>query len=327
MGGEGLRVPETAQERVVGVINRLSSLVTIHSDVGGGIEAAEEISADPHPYIHLRPSGAGLKVECWVRPFAGTGPYLRPGEGGTIVIAEIEGKRLQARRRLSNKRHQAKAALSSCPVFEAIPTEEDWEWTIDDFTQCLELLVQLQSLGETAVVEWPEGEKLKVMGREAGAGQLRLDIRRSRDWFQASGELRISDELVVDVARLLGLLRNAKGRFVPLGGGQFLALTDDLRRRLTDLADYGEVDANGVRLHPLTAPALKEAVTGVGGLVVDSAWDEQLARLHSAEGLNPAPPSTLQAELRDYQQEGYRWLARLAHWGGWCVPGGRHGAW
>jgi SNF2 family DNA or RNA helicase len=31
-------------------------------------------------------------------------------------------------------------------------------------------------------------------------------------------------------------------------------------------------------------------------------------------------PSTLQAELRDYQVEGYRWLARLAHWGaGACL--------
>ena len=36
--------------------------------------------------------------------------------------------------------------------------------------------------------------------------------------------------------------------------------------------------------------------------------------------LEPAIPSTLQAELRDYQVEGYRWLARLAHWGaGACL--------
>jgi SNF2 family DNA or RNA helicase len=34
----------------------------------------------------------------------------------------------------------------------------------------------------------------------------------------------------------------------------------------------------------------------------------------------PTVPSTLQAELRDYQLEGYQWLARLAHWGvGACL--------
>ena len=31
-------------------------------------------------------------------------------------------------------------------------------------------------------------------------------------------------------------------------------------------------------------------------------------------------PSTLQAELRDYQVEGFAWLSRLAHWGaGACL--------
>jgi SNF2 family DNA or RNA helicase len=34
----------------------------------------------------------------------------------------------------------------------------------------------------------------------------------------------------------------------------------------------------------------------------------------------PQLPSTLQAELRDYQREGFEWLARLAHWGvGACL--------
>ena len=50
------------------------------------------------------------------------------------------------------------------------------------------------------------------------------------------------------------------------------------------------------------------------------AWREQLARLAEARTLQPEPPSTLQAQLRDYQLEGFRWLARLAHWGaGACL--------
>jgi hypothetical protein len=38
------------------------------------------------------------------------------------------------------------------------------------------------------------------------------------------------------------------------------------------------------------------------------------------EHLKPDVPSTLQAELRDYQLDGFRWLAQLAHWGaGACL--------
>ena len=36
--------------------------------------------------------------------------------------------------------------------------------------------------------------------------------------------------------------------------------------------------------------------------------------------LKPVVPSTLQAELRDYQVTGYEWLVRLASWGaGACL--------
>jgi SNF2 family DNA or RNA helicase len=31
--------------------------------------------------------------------------------------------------------------------------------------------------------------------------------------------------------------------------------------------------------------------------------------------VQPALPSTLQTELRDYQHEGFNWLVRLAAWG------------
>ncbi len=58
------------------------------------------------------------------------------------------------------------------------------------------------------------------------------------------------------------------------------------------------------------------------GMVVTGGkpWQEQLARLREAESLQPELPDTLQAELRDYQMDGFCWLTRLAHWGaGACL--------
>uniref|UniRef100_A0A4W5LSI1 Helicase ATP-binding domain-containing protein n=1 Tax=Hucho hucho TaxID=62062 RepID=A0A4W5LSI1_9TELE len=46
----------------------------------------------------------------------------------------------------------------------------------------------------------------------------------------------------------------------------------------------------------------------------------QAARLQALASFQPQLPSTLQAQLRDYQQEGYEWMSRLAHWGvGACL--------
>ena len=50
-------------------------------------------------------------------------------------------------------------------------------------------------------------------------------------------------------------------------------------------------------------------------LEADAAFTAQLARIRTASTLEAELPRTLQAELRPYQQEGFRWLARLSAWG------------
>ena len=50
------------------------------------------------------------------------------------------------------------------------------------------------------------------------------------------------------------------------------------------------------------------------------AWRAQRRALDQAQAFDPALPSTLQADLRPYQREGYQWLARLSEWGaGACL--------
>jgi len=51
---------------------------------------------------------------------------------------------------------------------------------------CLELLLELQALGDTVVLAWPEGEKLKHQETK----DLKLSIQRQQDWF-VTGELKL----------------------------------------------------------------------------------------------------------------------------------------
>jgi SNF2 family DNA or RNA helicase len=69
----------------------------------------------------------------------------------------------------------------------------------------------------------------------------------------------------------------------------------------------------------LAAPAVNALLDGVQ-VESSAAWQGLLQRLQQLETLEPEVPPTLQAELRAYQREGFRWLARLAHWGaGACL--------
>jgi hypothetical protein len=149
---------------------------------------------------------------------------------------------------------------------------------------------------------------------------LRLTIKKQGEWFVAGGELSLDDGRVLALRELLQMAGSARGRFLQLGENDYLALTDSFRKRLDELRALGEAGADGIRLNALAAPALAELAAEAGEIEADAAWREQVNKLDALADFYPQVPSTLQAELRDYQLAGYQWLARFAHWGvGACL--------
>ena len=314
--GTGLKVPASAEERVQSAIASLATRLTIHSDIGGTLPV-ESVPVDDRIVVQLRPHGVGLSVELLIRPFGEAGPAFRPGAGGETVVAELAGKRLQTRRDPAAESAAARRVTKALPTLEY--DEDEGEWLLDAPEECLELLLELKELEGEVVLFWPEGERLRV-SRPLSASRLSLSIKQSKDWFAVTGELTLDDDQVMEMRRLVELAGLSKGRFLPLEDGTFLALTTEFRRRLDELRAFSEEQGKGVRVHPLAAPALEELLAEAGKVTVDAGWRKLLERLRSGEALNPALPSTLQATLRDYQVEGFAWLARLAHWGvGGCL--------
>jgi superfamily II DNA or RNA helicase len=312
-----LAVPLAAKEKVLTTIASLSTLVTVQSDIGGGV-AAEEVPADPKPRLHLIPAGEGLRVSMLVHPFAEGGAYYEPGKGGATVIAEVEGKRLQAQRDLKDEKKRAKAVMSTCPVLQQYKPQGG-EWHIEIPEDCLELLLQLQTLGDEVQIEWPQGEKFRV-SRLLSFADFKVQLRAQQDWFAASGEVQISPDQVLDLRQLMALLDTAPGKFIPLSDGQFLALTDEFRKRIETLHRLTENTSKGLRIHNLAALGVEDLLAEVDQLEVDRTWTQNLKRIKAAQTFDPPVPQTLQATLRDYQVDGFRWLARLAQWGvGACL--------
>ncbi|MDA1232501.1 MAG: DEAD/DEAH box helicase, partial [Planctomycetota bacterium] len=94
--------------------------------------------------------------------------------------------------------------------------------------------------------------------------------------------------------------------------------TDQLRKRIEDFSQFGERLKNKLRFPAVRAAAIED----MGDLQIkaDEHWKECVQRMRSAADVQPTLPSTLRTELRDYQYEGFNWLARLAAWGvGGCL--------
>ena len=319
--GKGLTVPALGKTRLLEAVESMSPIVTVHSQIDGIGGDAEEVPADSTPNIFLRPSGAGLKLEVLVQPFATEGPCFRPGEGGETVVSDIGGKLFQTKRDLDQEKQRADNATTACPTLLAIGEAHDalWEWELREPEDCLEALTELNALEKAIIIKWPEGERFSIR-HQADMNRFFINVKKQKDWFSVSGELKLDDGLVLSMDRLLSLLEDAPGRFVKLEEGQFLALTRAFRRRLDELAAYSKKSGKGRRFHPLAALSLEDLAEDLGGFRSDNHWKAHLKRLNDVRSLKPGIPSTFKAELRDYQVEGFRWLARLSHWGvGACL--------
>lgn len=315
LGKNGLTVPAAARQQVIDSIASIASMLTVQSDIGGTSSHAVSVAADSRLHIHLQPVGQGIQIEIFVQPFCDGGPLYKPGVGGITVLAEIDGKQLQTTRDFKLENRYLKQALSACPQLYAV---KEPKWLLDDAESALESLLNLQTLGDYAVLEWPKGKKIQL-SREAGLSQVQFSVRKEKDWFSVEGSVQIDDQQVLDMQRLMNLLNTSTGRFLKLEDGQIIALTLELRQRLDDLAGLGEVQKDKVRFHPLAALALDEITTGMA-VTASKPWKDQLLRLNEMGDLNPKLSSTLQGELREYQREGFQWMMRLAHWGaGACL--------
>ncbi|SHE20530.1 DEAD/DEAH box helicase [methanotrophic endosymbiont of Bathymodiolus puteoserpentis (Logatchev)] len=315
LGNKGLSVPHKAKQQVIDSIAAIASTLTVQSDIEGLAVNIENVDADARLHIHLQPVGEGLQVEAFVQPFTDAGPIYKPGTGGTTVLAEVQGKQVQTTRDFAVENAHLEKLQQQCPE---LYQSSDARWLLDDPEMALEALLKLQTLGDFVVLEWPKGQKIKV-SREAGLGQARFSVRKEKDWFSVEGEVQVDEEQVYDMQRLINLLKASSGRFLKLEDGQFIALTSELRQRLDDVAGLGEQKGQALQFHALAAPALNEALEGME-VKASKQWRDQLQKLASMSDLEPEVPSTLQGELRDYQLEGYQWMARLAHWGaGACL--------
>ena len=317
----GLRVPARAKTRLLNTIPSLASSVRVASSVqspeADAAQTATRVAADAEPWVRLEPLEAGLSVALEVEPIPRSGVCFAPGAGGAVVFAHLNGENLQAERDLDAEREAFASLAAECPPLASGPTPLQ-PLALPEPDECLELLELLDAAGTRC--KWPHGETMRVVSR-ASAGSLRMTMKSAAQWMSASAQLPLDGERVLDFKRLFALLEDKPdSRFLALGNGEFLALTQTFRRQLDDLASLASVGAKGeLRLHPLAALAAEELIDNAQ-LDADDGWNALRERMRAAGAVEPAVPSTLQAELRPYQLDGYRWLSRLAQQGvGACL--------
>jgi superfamily II DNA or RNA helicase len=316
LGLEGLAVPENRSTDALARLQGLSKHVAIQSNVALAGTEAETVEPDCRPRLRLQRLDQGLQAQMVVVPLGGQSlRAFSPGIGNVHLIESIAGKTLQTQRRFKEETEQAQKALEAATILGDFMSE-DYAWVLDDPEEALELLEQLQTIpAEVLTVEWPKGDPITV--RSISAQQLRLSIHSAQDWFEVKGEVQVDQDLMIKMRTLLDQIENTDSQFIALGKDQYVALTRQLRKQLQWLSASAQFSGKSdtLRVHLLAAVGLEQWKDEVGRFQADKAFDAHIERLRAIEKYQPAIPSTLQATLRPYQQDGFVWLARLAEWG------------
>ncbi|SPC07073.1 DEAD/DEAH box helicase [Cupriavidus taiwanensis] len=305
--GNGLAIPEEGHARLDQTLRALAGQFQVQADAAAGSRTVE---AEPRLRAEVAPVGRGISLRLVVTPLGPLGPRLAPGAGRERLMAAVRGETLSTQRDLDAELASVAEVFAALPQLVALsPPGGEYTWSLDDPEDALAVVEALPSLPAVQAVEWPRGKALRVL--PADLPQLGVQIESRGAWYRLAGELRVAEGLVLELGKLIDWTAGHAGRFVPMGQGVYVALTQVLRGRLRDLAGVGERVPDGIRVPQMATPWLDDVLAGAG-VDPDAHFRARIARLRAAREAEIALPATLAAELRPYQEAGYRWAMTLA---------------
>jgi SNF2-related domain/Helicase conserved C-terminal domain len=298
---QGWKVPVAARAELDAALRVLAAHFAVASDA----EAGHEVEPSTVLRAELTPHGSGLTVNLLAAPFGDFGPRMAPGIGRERATTVHQGVTLSTKRNLKGEQLAVQSLLDALDFLDDVAHD----WLLDDPQQALMAVERLSQLSDTIVTEWPKGKPMKVRGVPDASVTLKASSKG--DWLELEGELVLDGGEVLKLKQLLDLARTSRSRFIALGEGDFLALSDALRQQLADLAALAQNTKTGQRLSGVAALAWEASGHSLA-LEGDTAWRKRSQAWANAQEQMFEVPAGLAAELRDYQLEGYRWLMRLA---------------
>ncbi len=314
--GKSLKIPASKKDELLKALNPLAKNIAVLSDLEEAIENLPTVEADTRIYALLNPLNDGFHLEFFVKPFTDIPPYIKPGKGAEKLLGTKDDKRMQTKRNLKKERALLNEIEEACPTLAATESA-NYEWVLDTPEQCLQALLEIEKPKQEGkvVIEWPKGQKLKLLGT-INPDNFSLKVNSENNWFEVSGEAQIDEDLVMSLKDILQKM-NSTSNFIQLSDGQFVAITEKLRKHLNALNAVLDTKMKG---NILASGVLEDLSEDVKQFKANKAWKDRIKKLKEVRSTKAELPSTFEAELRPYQEDGYQWLSQLASWGvGACL--------
>ncbi len=162
------------------------------------------------------------------------------------------------------------------------------------------------------------GQKdLRKMKFNPNRGKFNIRASSGIDWFDMEVGLDFGDQHVSLSDAKKALLK--KQNYVELKDGTLGLLPEDWIKRIEPLLKFGVVKGDNIKLSKMHFSLIDELTDEIDNYEIQQELFDKKQKLLNFKEIQSIPlPSNLKAELRHYQEEGYKWLNFLDDfgWGG-----------
>lgn len=310
-------LPKESKEQLVKLLETLGKNIKVVSPLMKDVEGVDTKKGDTKITIQLVPDGEDITAMCYVKPVAGNPPYCTPGKGLEYIATTINGKATQIERDLHKERKNLDEVMTWTESLNEYLDEGGWHLPV---VSCLEMLDILRQHQDECFVEWPEGAKFKVLHPMISASSLRMSVKGINNWFECDGEVKIDANTSLKINELLLRIREAKGNFIQLNDDEYVAVSQQLKKQLASISHVMQSERKHLKVAMYNGSFIQDLKSLGVEVEADDRFNDFVRNIEEADSMKITIPKNIQADLRDYQKDGYRWLSRLAHWGaGACL--------
>lgn len=310
-------VPRSEAPRLLSALENVAAHIAV--ELPAALEGATT-EAERAIVVRLAAAGEnGVKVRIGVRPVPG-GDVVDAGGGSEILAGVVDGRRVRYRRSLELELQDADALR-----MRVFPDGDDenvsWERVLLD-EDALFALERIEDARLASIAPGYEGPRLDVeatsdlvqVTRPMTPEQTTVRASRFDDFLGIAGDVAPEAGLKVDLASALAALRMGR-KYVRVGAKKFARIGEELEARLRLLADATHDVANKLTL-PVELAFVLEALEESGAAVSgDAFWNTVRDQVQTGRDVDGVPSPAINAQLRPYQEDGVRFLRRLAAWG------------
>lgn len=311
--------PLEAETALKSFLPQISQTVEVHSSLVEGGSTLDTLDGSPALSLYVHPNDGWYDMRIYAKPLPEGKALFVPGKGDARIVDEKEETRYQVKRKLRMEKQNYDALADY--MEDHLNKTPDEQGIISLYTdELLAVLDYVRQHPDTYYMEWPEGKSMRLKASPE-PGRWNVGLKQQGNWFEVEGEVRIDEETVIGMAQLLELIAQSRGNYIRLNDTDYLQLDDALRKQLRKLESLSVKEHGKMQVSSFNAALLDDKLLdGEVKIAHDQALTDLRRRIRESADYAPQVPHTLQATLRPYQEEGFRWMARLNRWGaGACL--------